>query len=183
MINLGRAALPTFPAVAVALFASAAIALLLLPAARGQTNPPTPQAQPAANRPAQTTGGADPYIEGQIAFLKAALEVTPAQEARWNKVAGAMRENNRETQQLYDKLPSEPAQPQTAIKRAELQLESAELSARETKRFLEAFRPFYASLTPDQQATANQLLGQSPQSAAPPPPNQPPPAAPTGAAR
>lgn len=179
MMRLGRAALRSFPAAAVVLFASAAIGLLLLPAARGQTSPSTPQARSEANRPAETNVGPDPYIEGQIAFLKAALEVTPQQEARWDKVAGAMRENNRETQQLYDKLPSNPAQPQTAIKRAELQLESAELSARETKRFLDAFRPFYASLSPDQQATANQLLGQSPESATPPPPNQPPPAAPT----
>jgi periplasmic protein CpxP/Spy len=179
MMNLGCATLRTFPAVAVALFASATIALPVIPAAQGQTNPPTPKVQSAVNRPVQTNVGPDPYVEGQIAFLKAALDVTPAQEAQWDKVAGAMRENDRETQQLYDKLQSDPTQSQTAVQRAELQLESAELGAQEAKRFLDAFRPFYVSLSPDQKATADELLGQSPKYAAPPPPNEPPPAAPT----
>jgi periplasmic protein CpxP/Spy len=176
---LKRAALRTSPVVAVALVTSMTFTLSVIPAAQGQSNPPTAPAPPAVNRPMQTEGGPDPYVEGEIAFLKTALDVTPAQEPEWDKVAGAMRENNRETQQLYDKLPSDPAQPQTAVERAELQLESAELSTQEAKRFLDAFRPFYASLSPDQRATADQLLGQSPQSAAPPPPNQPPPAAPS----
>jgi len=179
MMNLERTGLRTLPAAAVALVAAATFALSALPAAHGQSNPPAPKAPPAVDRPVQTEGGPDPYVEGEIAFLKTALDVTPAQEPEWDKVAGAMRENGRETQQLYDKLPSDPAQPQTAVERAELQLESAELSTQEAKRFLDAFRPFYASLTPDQKATADQLLGQSPQSAAPPPPNQPPPSAPT----
>jgi periplasmic protein CpxP/Spy len=178
MMNLERTTLRTFPAAAVALVTAVTFALSVIPAAQGQSNPPAPQAPAAVNRPVQTEGGPDPYVEGEIAFLKTALDVTPAQEPQWDKVAGAMRENNRETQQLYDKLPSDPAQPQTAVERAELQLESAELSTREAKRFLDAFRPFYASLTPDQKATADQLLGQSPQSAAPPPPNQPPPSPP-----
>ena len=176
MMNLARTALRTRPAVAIALVASVTFALSVIPAAQGQSNPSAPQAPPAVNPPVQTEGGPDPYVEGEIAFLKAALDLTPAQEPQWDKVAGAMRENNRETQQLYDKLPSDPTQPQSAVERAELQLQSAELSTREAKRFLDAFQPFYASLTPDQKATADQLLGQSPQSAAPPPPNQPPPA-------
>jgi periplasmic protein CpxP/Spy len=173
-MKLERAALRTFPAVAIALLATATLARPLICAAQGQSNPPAP----AVNRPVQTEVGPDPYVEGEIAFLKAALDVTPAEEAQWDKVAGAMRENNRDTQQLYDKLPSDPTQPQTAVQRAELQLESAELSTQEAKRFLDAFRPFYASLSPDQKDTADQLLGQSPQYAAPPPPNGPPPPAP-----
>jgi hypothetical protein len=173
-MNLERAALRTSPAVAVALVTAVTFALSGSPAAQGQSNPPAP----AVNRPVQTTVGPDPYVEGEIAFLKTALDVTPGQETQWDKVAGAMRENNRDTQQLYDKLPPDPAQPQTAIQRAELQLESAELSTQEAKRFLDAFRPFYASLSSEQKATADGLLGQSPQYAAPPPPNEPAPLAP-----
>jgi LTXXQ motif family protein len=174
MMNSGRAVLRPFPQIAIALVTSVTFAVCAIPAASGQSNPPSP----AQNSPVQTEVGPDPYVEGEIAFLKAALDVTPAEEAQWDKVAGAMRENNRDTQQLYDKLPSDPTQPQTAVQRAELQLESAELSTQEAKRFLDAFRPFYASLSLDQKATADKLLGQSPQYAAPPPPNQPPPPAP-----
>ncbi|HUC64369.1 MAG TPA: Spy/CpxP family protein refolding chaperone [Stellaceae bacterium] len=174
MMNFGRAALRTLPPVAAALVISVTFALSAIPAAQGQGNPPTS----AANRPVQIKVGPDPYVEGEIAFLKAALDVTPAEEAQWDRVAGAMRENNRDTQHLYDKFPSDPTQPQTAVERAELQLESAEVSTQEAKRFVDALRPFYASLSADQKATADKLLGQAPQYAAPPPPNAPPPPAP-----
>ncbi|HZB92348.1 MAG TPA: Spy/CpxP family protein refolding chaperone [Stellaceae bacterium] len=175
MMNLGRTALRRFPAVAVALFAAATLALPLSPGAQGQTTSPTPTAQPAAKRPMQTTVKPDPYVEGQIAFLKAALDIAPAQEAQWDKIAAVIRENDRQTQQLYDKLQSDPSQPQTAVQRAELQLQSAELGTQEAKRFLDALRPFYASLSPDQKATADQVLGQLAKNPAPPPPNAPPP--------
>ncbi len=159
------------------MLAIAAIGFAAIPAARGQTNPPAPQGQPAMAHPMQSDTGPDPYVEGQIAFLKAALGITPAQAARWDNVARAIRENHRETQQVYDRAQSGPVQPQTAIQRVEAQLKSAELSVTETKRFLEAFRPFYASLSPDQKATADELIGQS-SGSEPPPPNEPPPAAP-----
>jgi LTXXQ motif family protein len=162
----------------VGMLAGAAIGFPAIPAAQGQAAPATPKAPTMMDHPVQPAGP-DPYVEGQIAFWKAALAITPAQAARWQKVASVIRENNRETQQRYDWLESEPAQPQTAVQRVEAQLESAELSAKETKRFLDAFRPFYASLSPDQKATADELVGQSPEYAAPPPPNEPPPAAPT----
>jgi LTXXQ motif family protein len=92
-----------------------------------------------------------------------------------------MRENNRETQQVYDKLQSTPEPTETAVQRVESHVRLAELSVREGKRFLEAFRPLYASLSKDQKATADELIGQTAQTetntAAPPPPNEPPPAA------
>src|ERR1700730_9827221 len=33
------------------------------------------------------------YVDGRIAFLKAELKITPAQETEWQQVAAAMREN------------------------------------------------------------------------------------------
>ena len=33
------------------------------------------------------------FVEGRIAFLKAQLKITPAQEAQWQQVEAAMREN------------------------------------------------------------------------------------------
>ena len=33
------------------------------------------------------------FVDGRIAFLKAELKITPAQEAQWQPVAAAMREN------------------------------------------------------------------------------------------
>jgi len=174
-MNLKRAGLRTIPAIAMGLIAASAVALAATPAALAQTT------APAASHATQEAGP-DPYVEGQIAFWKAALDITPAQESQWNKVAAAMRENNDETQRTYDKLQSAPSQPETAVQRIESQLQRAELSAKEGKRFLDAFRPLYASLSKDQKATADELMGQSAAKAAntgaPPPPNEPPPAAP-----
>ncbi|MDE2165604.1 MAG: Spy/CpxP family protein refolding chaperone [Alphaproteobacteria bacterium] len=166
-----RASSRTIPVIALSLVAAVAFAA---PAALAQTAAPTAtHAAPKA--------GPDPYIEGQIAFLKAALEITPAQEAQWDKVAAVMRENNRETQQVYDKLQSTPEPTETAVQRIESHVRLAELSVREGKRFLEAFRPLYASLSKDQKATADELISQTgnpgANTAAPPPPNEPPPAA------
>src|ERR1700757_2322769 len=33
------------------------------------------------------------FVDGRIAFLKAELKITPAQETQWQQVAAAMREN------------------------------------------------------------------------------------------
>ena len=172
-MKLTRASLRTIPAIAMGLFAASAIVLAAMPAALAQS------AAPAANHESQKAGP-DPYIEGQIAFMKAALEITPAQEAKWNKVAAVMRKNNRETQQLYDKQQAAEGQTETAVQRIETQVQLAELSANESKRFLEAFRPLYASLSKDQKASADEQMGQQSAEnvAAPPPPNEPPPSTP-----
>ncbi|MGH7014849.1 MAG: Spy/CpxP family protein refolding chaperone [Stellaceae bacterium] len=172
-MKLKRPSLRTIPTIAIGLFAASAVALAATPTALAQT------AAPAANHETQKAGP-DPYIEGQIAFMKAALEITPAQEAKWDKVASVMRENNRESQQLDDKQQAAEGQPETAVQRVETQIQLAELSANQGKRFLDAFRPLYASLSKDQKASADELMGQSEaaNAAAPPPPNEPPPAAP-----
>lgn len=172
-MKLTHVRLRIIPAIALGLFAASAVALAATPAALAQT------AAPAANPATQDTGP-DPYVEGQIAFMKAALDITPAQEAQWNKVAAAMRENNRETQQLYAKQQAAETKTENAVQRIETQIQSAELSAKEGKRFLDVFRPLYASLSKDQKSTADDLMGQqtTASTATPPPPNEPPPAAP-----
>lgn len=171
-MKLTPASLRTIPAIAIGLFAATSLALAV---------PALAQTAAPAKQEAQKSGP-DPYIEGQIAFTKAALEITPAQEAKWDKVAAVMRENNRETQATYDKQQAATGKSESAVERVETQIESAELSAKEGKRFLEAFRPLYASLSKEQKATADELIGQQQEqatnTAAPPPPNEPPPAAP-----
>lgn len=171
-MNRTPARLGTIPAIAIGLFTMAALALATPHAALAQST------APAAN--ATQESGPDPYIEGQIAFMKAALEITPAQAAQWDKVAAAMRENDRETQQLYAKQQAGESKTETAVQRVESQVQMAELSAKAGKRFLDAFRPLYASLSKEQKSAADDLMGQqaAASTATPPPPNEPPPAAP-----
>src|ERR1035437_8143179 len=65
-------------------------ALLPAPLAMGQNSPNAPAHE-------RHFGG---HIEGHIAFLKAELNITPAQEALWNKVAAAMRADVADSERL-----------------------------------------------------------------------------------
>ena len=52
--------------------------------------PQQPARPPQAQRPARSFAS---HVEGRIAFLKAEIKITPAQEAAFDKVAQAMRDN------------------------------------------------------------------------------------------
>jgi periplasmic protein CpxP/Spy len=96
-------------------------------------------------------------IEGRIAFLKAELKITPAQEAQWQQVAAAMRENAKTLDQAI------PANRQNrgdmnAVQRLEAREQFAKLRAENDARLLAAFKPLYAGLSPEQQQMANELM-------------------------
>ena len=41
------------------------------------------------------------FVDGRIAFLKAELKITPAQETQWQQVEAAMRENAKDPSGNY----------------------------------------------------------------------------------
>lgn len=140
----------------------AGAALVIAPAsgARAQANNSTTQPAPSASAP-KGHHHFEPgrFIDGRIAFLKAVLKITPAQEAQWNKVAAAMRLDVQEKRQMFDRMRSMHDQPRTAMQSLEMRTQFAQLRARESERFLAAFRPLYASLSADQKKAADELLG------------------------
>lgn len=138
----------------------AAVALPAVPSGRAQTTAPAPTAQ-TTNPPKRQHFEPGRYIEGRIAFLKAVLKITPAQEASWDKVAAAMRENVREMQQMFERQQATRGHPQTAIERLKLRVEFAQLRVNQTRRFLDALQPLYANFSPDQKAIADDLLGRA----------------------
>lgn len=97
-------------------------------------------------------------VEGRIAFLKAELKITPAQEAQFDKVAQAMRQNDRERRQAFERFRTERNQPRNAVQQLETRARFSALRARELDRYLAAFRPLYASLSPAQKQAADGLL-------------------------
>jgi periplasmic protein CpxP/Spy len=96
-------------------------------------------------------------VDGRIAFLKAELNITPAQQADWQKVEAAMREN---ADALDKAIGSARAHGRTmnAVERLETRAEFAKLRADNSERLLAAFKPLYASLSPEQQQRANALM-------------------------
>ena len=98
------------------------------------------------------------FVDGRIAFLKAELKITPAQETQWQQVAAAMRDNAK----TLDQTITTARQNRTgtdAMQRLELREQFAKVRADNDARLLAAFKPLYASLSPEQQQTANQLVG------------------------
>jgi hypothetical protein len=98
------------------------------------------------------------HIEGRIAFLKAELKITDAQQPQWDKVAAAMRDNARELDQAVGEMRASRDQPQNAMQRLEARARFAGLRARTTQRLADAFQPLYASLSDQQKPAADELL-------------------------
>jgi periplasmic protein CpxP/Spy len=146
--------------VLVAALAGAALVIVPASGARAQANNSVTQSTPSAGAH-KDHRHFEPgrFIEGRIAFLKAVLKITPAQEAQWNKVASAMRLDVQEKQQMFERMRAMHDQPRTAMQSLEMRAQFAQLRARESERFLAAFRPLYASLSADQKKAADELLG------------------------
>ena len=97
-------------------------------------------------------------VEGRIAFLKAQLKIAPAQEAEWQQVEAALRENAK----MLDQTITTARQNRSnmgAVQRLELREQFAKVRLDNDARLLAAFKPLYASLSPEQQQMANQLVG------------------------
>jgi protein CpxP len=97
-------------------------------------------------------------IDGRIAFLKAELKITPAQEAQWQNVAVAMRDNAKALDQVI-MTARQNRGTMDAVQRLETRGQFAKLRADNDGRLLAAFKPLYASLSPEQQHMANELIG------------------------
>ena len=147
------------PLLAVALFTG--VAAIGLAPALAQTAP-APMNSTAARNAARhhAMDGMMPgqFVEGRIAFLKAQLKITPAQEAQWQQVEAAMRENAKTLDQTIATARQNHGNTD-AVKRLELREQFAKLRADNDARLLAAFKPLYAGLSPEQQQMANQLVG------------------------
>jgi periplasmic protein CpxP/Spy len=142
-----------------------AAALLTSVAAIGLTpalaqNTPAPATSEAAQTPMRHHARMLPsqLVDGRIAFLKAELKITPAQETQWQQVATAMHENATALDQVIAGV-RQHSGTMDAVQRLALREQFAKVRADNDTRLLTAFRPLYASLSPEQQQTATALVG------------------------
>jgi periplasmic protein CpxP/Spy len=96
-------------------------------------------------------------VDGRIAFLKTELKITANEEAAWQQVAAAMRRNADALDQAITNARAHRGQ-MDAVERMEIREQFAKLRADSDARLLAAFKPLYASLSPEQQQTANALF-------------------------
>jgi periplasmic protein CpxP/Spy len=149
--------LPT-PFLAAVLFTSVA-AVGLMPALAQTTPAPdnSGAAQSDARHHAMQRMLPGQLVDGRIAFLKAELETTSPQETQWQQVAAAMRENANVLDQAITTTRQNRSN-MNAVQRIELREQFAKVHADNDARLLAAFKPLYASLSPEQQQVANQLV-------------------------
>src|SRR2546423_913286 len=91
---------------------------------------------------------------GTLTPAKAVLKVMTAQEAQWQQVGAAMRENANALDQTIT-IARQNGTEMDAVQRVELREQFAKVRAENDARLLAAFKPLYASLSPEQQQMAN----------------------------
>jgi hypothetical protein len=144
---------------------AAALAIAGLPAVVGVTGSAWAQPRPAAGADhGQRADRGDRdharpnRIEGRIAFLKAELKITPAQEGQWNAVADAMRKSATQRQQLGEEMRNRGDKPVTAVDRLNFRQRMTEAEAANAKTFATTFAALYTSLDDAQKKQADDLL-------------------------
>lgn len=133
------------------------------------------QATPVQMRPGQFAhhrqmGGVD-RVEGRIAFLKAELKLTDAQNSLWEPVAKAMRDQSAALKTLRDQRPQRDqadrerdrtlTAPEALARRDDMiAMQTKMLAARADgqKQFTAAFTKLYAQLSDEHKKTADSLL-------------------------
>lgn len=113
---------------------------------------------PAATRDQQPHRDFAAHLERRIGHLKSELKITPAQEPLFNTWAQAMRDNAAEMQKSFGDLRATRDQHRTAVDRLETDVKLTQLRVSQDQRLLNAFKPLYASLSADQQKSADHLM-------------------------
>jgi periplasmic protein CpxP/Spy len=98
-------------------------------------------------------------VDGRIAFLKAELKITPEQETQWQSVATALRQNANALDQVISGARQQRGTTD-AVQRLAERGQFDKVRTENDERLLSAFKPLFASLSPEQQQIANQLLVQ-----------------------
>jgi hypothetical protein len=147
----------TLPALALAAVLAGGAAVALRPfVADAQSQQQTPQ--PSGQRPEHAAFDPGRHIEGRIAYLKTELKITDAQQAQFDAVANAMRDNAKAMHDAFQGLRADRSQPQTALSRMEARAKLAQLRADGEGKMLVAFRPLYQAMSPDQQKAADEMF-------------------------
>lgn len=102
-------------------------------------------------------------VEARLAYLKTALKITGAQETQWTAFADVQRKHAREADQRMQERRARmeqgarPARP-NAVERMEFRQKMLATQSQRLGELIEAGKPLYAALSPEQQKIADELL-------------------------
>lgn len=102
------------------------------------------------------------HPEGQIAFIKTELKITPAQEPAWNAFADALRAQALQMKARHDVMmqqnTDDTASPKALPDSLSARIQMMELHLASLKSYQEALAKFYPSLSDEQKKLADDLL-------------------------
>ena len=146
------------PALALVAALAGTAGLSTLPARDAAAQAATEQQQGQPRERHHREFSASRHIDGRIAYLKAELKITDAQAPQFERVAQAMRDNANAMDQAMQQMRGSRDQQKSAVDRLEARTQFAALRAQSSQRFLDAFKPLYASLSDDQKKAADEML-------------------------
>jgi periplasmic protein CpxP/Spy len=147
--------------VAIAALLSAALVAGPLTAARadGAATAPMQLAQAAAPQTAAESAATQAEtIEQRITNLHAALKITPAEDAKWNNVAQAMRENVAAMQKLAAEKTTQAPQDMTAVQDLKNYQAFAQAHVDGLKNLISSFSSLYSAMPDAQKKVADQVF-------------------------
>lgn len=102
-------------------------------------------------------------VEARLAYLKTALKISDAQETQWKAFADVQRKHAREADQRMQERRAQMEQRAkgtrpTAVERMEFRQKMLATQSQRLGELIEAGKPLYAALSPEQQKIADQLL-------------------------
>jgi hypothetical protein len=119
----------------------------------------------------QTQAGADATVtkgetvEQRITNLRAALKITSDEDAKWNAVAQAMRENASAMDKLIAESRTTPPQNMTAVEDLKLYQKIAETHVSGLKNLISSFSTLYSAMPDAQKKTADTVFQSAHQTA------------------
>jgi hypothetical protein len=98
-------------------------------------------------------------IDARLAYAKAALKITPAQEAQWNALADVLRKHAKAMDEQIAQRRNQPRdQSLSAIDRLQRRQDMMAAASTRANEVLEAAKPLYAVLSDEQKKDADALL-------------------------
>ncbi len=121
-------------------------------------------ARPSAGQSAELMCRAYDHIDGQLAYIKAELKLTPAQEAQWNVFASVFRDDKERQAQSCRRAQEQNRQMLAASLPDSLRLKAQRLSEQldSLRRLEAAVQPFYDGLSKDQKKIADEIMKGAP---------------------
>jgi hypothetical protein len=144
-----------------ALMGATLLAAPLLPAHADPANNPTfkmVQGSPATQAGAAATATKGETVEQRIASLHTALKITPDEDAKWNAVAQAMRENAAAMDKLVAESRTKAPQSMSAVDDLNLYQKFSQAHVDGLKNLISSFSTLYAAMPDAQKKIADSVF-------------------------